>query len=318
MEKQVLISICVPAYKRVDFLKRLLDSISVQSFTDYEVVISDDSPGEEVKDLICQYTDRLSSIAYKKNTPSLGMPSNWNQSIRMAKGEWIKLMHDDDWFNGADALQQYAIAAQNNKDGAFIFSAYHNVLFSKGEERHISLPSFRFKELQKEPVTLLSTNIVGPPSVVMHRNDAKHFYDEKLKWLVDIDMYIRRLTDDKIVYIDQSLIKVGVGDDQVTASVHGFPEVEIPEHFYFLGKTGISRLRNMLVYDYWWRFIRNFALFTPATVKQYGYDGAIHPVLQKMMAWQKRIPPAIVKNGLFSKLLMTLHFIVYRKGLRNG
>jgi glycosyltransferase involved in cell wall biosynthesis len=318
MEKQVLISICIPAYKRVDFLKRLLDSISIQSFRDYEVVISDDSPGEEVKEMICGYTDRLSSIVYKRNTPSLGMPSNWNQSIRMAKGEWIKLMHDDDWFNGPDALQQYASAAQNNPGGAFIFAAYHDVLFAKGEERKVSPPAFRLKELKKEPVTLLSTNIVGPPSVVMHRNDDKHFYDEKLKWLVDIDMYIRRLKDDPVIYIDQSLVKVGVGDDQVTASVHGFPEVEIPEHFYFLGKTGVGRLRNILVYDYWWRFIRNFALFTPEKVKEYGYAGEIHPVLQKMMAWQKRIPVAIVKNGLFSKLLMTLHFILYSKGLPNG
>ena len=44
MAEPILISICIPAYKHPDFLKRLLDSISIQSFRDFEVIISDDSP----------------------------------------------------------------------------------------------------------------------------------------------------------------------------------------------------------------------------------------------------------------------------------
>jgi len=45
------ISICIPAYKNVGFLERLLHSISIQSFADYEVVITDDSPDDSVKNL---------------------------------------------------------------------------------------------------------------------------------------------------------------------------------------------------------------------------------------------------------------------------
>ena len=36
------VSICIPAYKDREGLKRLLKSIEKQSFTDYEVIISDD------------------------------------------------------------------------------------------------------------------------------------------------------------------------------------------------------------------------------------------------------------------------------------
>ena len=45
------ISICIPAYKNVEFLKRLPDSIAVQSFKNFEVILSDDSPGKEVEQL---------------------------------------------------------------------------------------------------------------------------------------------------------------------------------------------------------------------------------------------------------------------------
>jgi glycosyltransferase involved in cell wall biosynthesis len=310
----VFISICIPAYKRVDFLKRLLDSIAIQTFREYEVIISDDSPADEVKELIRNYHGSFPALVYQKNTPPQGMPSNWNEVIRKANGQWIKLMHDDDWFATPDALQKFANAAKAQK-GTFIFSAYYDVFLSKGQEKKVRPPAFRLRELRKHSVTLLSRNIIGPPSVVMHRNDGLHFYDTNLKWLVDIDMYIQRLKDDQILYVPEALIKVGVGDDQVTASVHGVPQVEVPEHFYFLSKTGINKLRHILVYDYWWRFIRNFRLFTPAIIAQYGYKGTLHPVLLKMMTWQKEIPAAVLKKGIFSKIIMFVHFCLYRKQL---
>src|SRR6478736_4865381 len=101
------ISICIPSYQRVDYLKRLLDSISVQTFTDFEVIISDDSPDSSVQDLSFNYHDRFNT-RYFKNQPALGTPANWNFGISNATGEWIKIMHDDDWFAASDSLQIFA------------------------------------------------------------------------------------------------------------------------------------------------------------------------------------------------------------------
>jgi len=52
MVQDLFVSICVPAYQRPELLKRLLDSILVQEYTRYEVVVTDDSPGTTVSDLI--------------------------------------------------------------------------------------------------------------------------------------------------------------------------------------------------------------------------------------------------------------------------
>lgn len=38
------ISICIPAYKNVKYVERLLASIKEQSFRDFEIVITDNSP----------------------------------------------------------------------------------------------------------------------------------------------------------------------------------------------------------------------------------------------------------------------------------
>src|SRR5687768_8688741 len=120
-----LISICIPAYKRTEYLKRLLDSISIQSFRDFEVVVTDDSNDDSVSILLKSY-EAAFPLRYQKNVLSLGTPENWNEGVRIATGIWIKIMHDDDWFEDADALRKFA--SSTGKRGNFIFSAYYNCL----------------------------------------------------------------------------------------------------------------------------------------------------------------------------------------------
>src|SRR5882757_943515 len=116
MEEAVFISICIPAYKRVSFLKRLLDSIERQTYRRFEVVVTDDSPDNEVSDL-CRTHPLSALIRYFKNEKKLGTPENWNESIRRASGEWIKLMHDDDWFLDPTALTIFVTAVAKHPAG---------------------------------------------------------------------------------------------------------------------------------------------------------------------------------------------------------
>ena len=76
----IYLSICIPAYKRIDYLKRLLLSIERQSYKNFEVIVSDDSDDNSVYNLL-QTFNKLVSIQYFKNTPSLGTPANWNSAI---------------------------------------------------------------------------------------------------------------------------------------------------------------------------------------------------------------------------------------------
>ena len=68
--KNPIISICIPAYKRIDYLKRLLCSIEIQKFKDYEVIISDDSNDHSVAALLKEFNGRF-EIKYFKNEKAL-------------------------------------------------------------------------------------------------------------------------------------------------------------------------------------------------------------------------------------------------------
>lgn len=308
------ISICIPAYKRSQYLERLLQSISVQTYRDFEVVVTDDSPDDEVQ-LVCDRFNSHLRIQYFKNETALGTPKNWNQAIRLATGHWIKLMHDDDWFTDEGSLQQFADCAIENGE-SFIFSAYTNVYEDTGVQKNVFPEKFRLYQAAQEPSVLVAKNFIGPPSVTMHPNDGLHLYDPALKWLVDIDLYRRRIETDRLVYINEPLVHVYMSSSQVTAYTKNIAEVEIPEHFHFLTKMGISKLKNVLVYDYNWRFLRNFNIKKVEQIRTAGYQGTVHPVLASMIAAQSKIPAALLRAGFLSKLFMTFHFLTHKHQIK--
>jgi hypothetical protein len=126
---------------------------------------------------------------------------------------------------------------------------------------------------------------------------------------VDIDFYIRVLTEKKFCSIHRPLVNIGLHEEQVTRSSFGIPAVEIPENFYLLEKMGAEQLKNIVVFDAWWRLIRNFRITNEKAIRSAGFNGEIPTPIKKMIKFQKSIPRAILKNGFFSKALMSASFL---------
>jgi len=303
------ISICIPAYKRVDYLRRLLASISQQTFTDFEVIITDDSPDDSVSMLLNELTLPF-EFHYYKNEPALGTPANWNRGLELAQGEWIKLMHDDDWFASETSLRTFAEESKKTKAG-FIFSAFNNV--KDGElPRPVFCSSFRLNIIGNNPVALVAKNAIGPPSVVMHRRDPAFTYDVRMKWLVDMDFYMRYLSSHEFKYIPQILINIGISASQVTQTASLVPEVEIPEHMLLANKTGIYQLHNLVIYDAWWRLMRNLGIRSDADIRKTGYGSSIPKAVSAIISFQSKIPATFLKIGVVSKILMATCYLLNR------
>jgi glycosyltransferase involved in cell wall biosynthesis len=317
MEEAVVISICIPAYKRVSFLKRLLDSIMIQTYRHFEVVVTDDSPDNDVFELIRNHA-LAPVVRYFRNEKPLGTPENWNACLRQAKGPWIKLMHDDDWFSGPDSLQIFSKNQRLHPEMTFFFSAYNNVFLDKNNISPVDISMAGLKDLKRNPKTLLARNVIGPPSVTFHKKTSEILYDPALKWLVDIDFYVRFLKNTNPCFIPERLINVGVGSEQVTQQVFRNPSVEIPENLYFLEKNGVVSLKNWIVYDAFWRFIRNLNIRSVADMRNSGYIKPIPEVIKSMISFQSTVPGVLLKNGPLSKTLMFLHYISHYPKLSRG
>lgn len=69
-----LISICIPAYRRLGFLKTLLDSIQTQIYKNIEVILTDDSDVDDSVESFLKSSNYTFTIKYNKNALNLGSP----------------------------------------------------------------------------------------------------------------------------------------------------------------------------------------------------------------------------------------------------
>jgi hypothetical protein len=218
-------------------------------------------------------------------------------------------MHDDDWFATTDSLQQLAQAIIRHPEADFFFSAYRDVFLDEDRSREMWLPERRYRAFLKNPTILFGKNIIGAPSVVLYRKQGDILFDNRLKWVVDIEFYIRYLSGRQPVYIPELLINVGLGSQQVTQDCFRQRPVEIPENFYLLNRVGWKNLRNIYVYDAWWRMIRNLELRNEEQIREAGYRGDIPRPIRSMIRWQRLLPFRLWRIGLLSKIGMSVNYL---------
>lgn len=285
----------------------------MQTFNDYEIVITDDSPDESVKQVVDSFSEL--PITYFKNDKSLGTPANWNRAISMAKGEWIKLMHDDDWFRNKDSLQKFADKTNGNTH--FIFSEFATV-FESGVEKQSNFPLEWKKRIINHPLSLLSRNVIGTPSVTLVHRSVNEVYDERMKWRVDIDYYMQLLTKEKnFALIDEPLVNVGMSEGQVTNYSINVPGVELPEGLLLLEKFGVSPLKQVLVYDAWWRILRNTITRSPDQLYEFAPKNRWPKIIIKMVLHQSIIPGKLLMWGIVSKVSMFFSYLLNKKYLHD-
>ena len=301
--KNPFISICIPAYKRAKNLQRLLYSIATQTYTNYEIIVTDDSPDDSVTEIVNSFSISL-NILYFKNDPVADTPANWNIAIKKASGDWIKIMHDDDWFAHPNALQIFADEALKATSN-FIFSACNNIYTSQKEVNEF-LTDWKKEMLEDSCLNLFYMNVIGHPSTVLHRKDELVIYDTQYKWVVDIDFYIRYLQKHNgFKYIPKMLINIGTDDTQISHSLYKNPQVEVPEYLFMLAKfPSYLLMEHEYVFHCVWNLVKRFRIKNLTMIKAWGYQGPLPNNLQAIIDFQKLIPRILIKQPKWSIVLM--------------
>lgn len=307
MNETVTISICIPAYRNTIHLSRLLESIRVQTYRDFEIVVTDDTPDDSVEQLLMSGAGDL-PVRYIRNRMQLGTPENWNESIRHARGKWIKLMHNDDWFNSPHALSRFHQAATANPECRFFFAAFQNVDEDSGKTEVVKCNFFDRLFLRMSPLHLFKRVYVGNPSCTLVHREVAELYDRRFKFVVDFEYYIRCFRKLKrYKYIGPVLLNIGFHAEQVTKHTFEVPSIQIPENLLLTELMGIRILRNPFVFDYYWRLFRNMSIVNIAQVKEY-WKGEVPAVIRGMIRFQASLPKNLLRVGIFSKAFMLLRY----------
>jgi glycosyltransferase involved in cell wall biosynthesis len=290
---------------------RCLESILKQDYKSVEVIISDDSPDEDIKQVIQPFSAQL-NISYFHNQPALGSPKNWNAALDKGKGAYLLLMHQDDWFHAPDALSALLKASvEHNAD--FVF-CQNTAIDEDGKKIILQARPQLLRTMASHPNHLLLAQVIGPPSNTLLKRSVATRYDEKFIWLVDVDYYSRMLKEGyRYHYIERHLVSIGLHEDQTTVFCRLHADIIFKENIWFAGKIGAAAFHDILIFDYYWRLLRNNNIRSIEDIEANNLKREEVPaVILHMLTFQKKIKPELLKNGPLSKSFMSLCYLGLR------
>lgn len=136
------VTIAIPTFNRAAWIKAAVTRALAQSWTDFEVLVSDNASSDETQAVLAQFDDpRLRVVRHASN---LGLVGNWNYCLAEARGEYFALVPDDDsiapWFVercigllDTDPQLPIILALTDfSSDGGRLFRASPNDTFTTG------------------------------------------------------------------------------------------------------------------------------------------------------------------------------------------
>ena len=117
-------SVILPAHNAADRIRKGLESVRRQTFTDYELIVVCDDCQDKTAEIAREYTDRVYEVPWH----SCGRTRN--KGLDEARGRWILFMDDDDWWMDDSAFQ--VIAEGIRHGGDFDVLAFGFVFGSNG------------------------------------------------------------------------------------------------------------------------------------------------------------------------------------------
>jgi glycosyltransferase involved in cell wall biosynthesis len=93
-----LVSVGLPVFNGEDSICQALDSLLAQSYSNFEVNISDNASTDRTREICLSYCGKDERIRYHQNPVNLGILPNWRRVLELASGEYFMwAAHDDYW-----------------------------------------------------------------------------------------------------------------------------------------------------------------------------------------------------------------------------
>ena len=167
------VSVIMPSYKRhKELVGRAIASLLNQTYSNLEIVLVDDNAREDLKDyrkeleeLVSELND--SKILYLQNQENLGGAGSRNEGVKIATGDYITFLDDDDEYLSEKVEKQLAFMNDNELDMSFSKLCIYNENDKLIDIREHDIKSFDSEYLKRYHLT---KQITGTPTFMMKRN----------------------------------------------------------------------------------------------------------------------------------------------------
>ncbi|SHG30303.1 Glycosyl transferase family 2 [Flavobacterium fluvii] len=235
-ELNPLVSICIPTYNGEKYIEEALNSAIIQTYTNLEIIISDDASIDRTIEIINSYRNLSSIPFYIYHHIPDGIGSNWNNCVKKAKGKYIKFLFQDDVLLPTCVEQMVQLAVINDNVGMvyckrkFIYDKNDNFsiewikwcgnLHSSWKSLSVREGIINGKECLKDEYLLYAPkNKFGEPTAVLINKKVFNkigYFNENLKQTLDLEFWWRVLNCFDVGFIDKELVFFRLHRDQAT------------------------------------------------------------------------------------------------------
>jgi glycosyltransferase involved in cell wall biosynthesis len=161
------ITVCIPAYRAEAYMQAALESVRAQTFTDWEIVVTEDGSKDGVEAIVRAFASSVEQpVVYNRHEKNRGLPATRNTGIAAARGEWIAFLDADDLWQPGHL--EHLVAAADDAD--MVFSGTIPFDDVTGEHQTPCVPTA--DDLANLPLALYAGRLSVLPSSVMIRKDA--------------------------------------------------------------------------------------------------------------------------------------------------
>ena len=126
--KNPKISVIMPVYNVEEYLKKAIESVTNQSFSNFELFLVDDGSTDNSGEICDTYakTDKRIKVIHQKNS---GAHNARNNALKLSSGEYVCFFDSDDYIDPNMLKEMYEIAKNYNSDlvvSGFNINTYYN------------------------------------------------------------------------------------------------------------------------------------------------------------------------------------------------
>lgn len=192
----VKVSILVATRNYAAYIEECLDSIYLQSYTDYEVIVYDDASTDETKELIARYP-----VKYLRGEKQAGQSKAKNKALEASSGEYVFFLDADNRFTYSTSLSAFVEKMESDKKIGFVYS----------DRKFFGTRNEYYRTGDINPM-IWNMNFVD--GNMLSRRKAFGEYDEKLVKLTDWDRILHMLKEKWLPgYVPSPLIMYRFHDD---------------------------------------------------------------------------------------------------------
>ncbi len=197
------VSVIIPTHNRPEMLKRALLSVLAQSYRDLEVIVVDDGLTERADQVVASFAD--ARTRYIPHEHEKGGGAARNTGIKVASGEFIAFLDDDDEWMPDKLTIQMASFGDTSPEVGFCFCAVENMYDSRSEVTKVPEGIADYHNLALDSFKVfLTVTLIIKKSVF----EVAGVFDEKFPSHQESDLMIRVTESFKGLGINQALVKV--------------------------------------------------------------------------------------------------------------